>query len=316
MAENLQLIFSQWGFDLKFCRPDLHIAGSPDRAVKREVLESTAGELFVIEMLPLANREARERQAYSLAYLADRGLRGISPWLYTRTGSLGYVHEGHYWQLRRWIPGEPLPRETYALDAWRGGAAAEFLVRLRELSQESGFPGTTGHPFGLMHYIGHLMPHFQRQLPALVTDMAPMVQALQGYGEFEAQARTPFCHGDFHPGNLLWGEKAVNGVIDWEFCGRKPAGYDAANILGCLGMDDPAFLTGPMAAEFIGTLQRAGFLTAEEWHFLPDQIAALRFAWMREWVARRDKAMITQELDFIWLILDNRSLLRDKWKAQ
>jgi len=73
MAENLQLIFSQWGFDLKFCRPDLHIAGSPDRAVKREVLESTAGELFVIEMLPLANREARERQAYSLAYLADRG---------------------------------------------------------------------------------------------------------------------------------------------------------------------------------------------------------------------------------------------------
>ena len=48
MAENLQLIFSQWGFDLKFCRPDLHIAGSPDRAVKREVLESTAGELFVI----------------------------------------------------------------------------------------------------------------------------------------------------------------------------------------------------------------------------------------------------------------------------
>ena len=112
MAENLQLVFSQWGFDLKFCRPDLHIAGSPDRAVKREVLESTAGELFVIEMLPLANREARERQAYSLAYLADRGLRGISPWLYTRTGSLGYVHEGHYWQLRRWIPGEPLPRAT------------------------------------------------------------------------------------------------------------------------------------------------------------------------------------------------------------
>ena len=115
---------------------------------------------------------------------------------------------------------------------------------------------------------------------------------------------------DYEKNNIILGYKAV---IDWEFCGRKPPAYDMANLLGCLGMDDPAFLTGPMAMEFLRTLQEAEFLEPRDSHFLPDQIAALRFAWMREWVARKDMAMITQELDFLWLILDNRDLLRKKW---
>lgn len=314
LLERLPAIFAKWGFELKCCHPELSIAGSPERALKREILEDSHGELFVLEQLPLANREIREAQARCQRFLVEQGMEGVSPWLSPVPGSFGVECEGFFWQLRHWSKGVALPRETYAQDAWRGEATAQFLLNLRKCSDSEAMPGRGGRVFTLMHYIGHLMTHFQRQLSALVTDMKPMVAELREYHDYEHTAQGRFCHGDLHPGNIIWGERKIQTVIDWEFCGPKPAAYDLANLLGCLGMDDPAFLTGPYAMTCIQALRKGAFLTEEEWHFLPDQIAALRFGWMREWVARKDKPMITQELDFIWLILDNRELLRQKWR--
>lgn len=313
MLDFLPVVFSKWGYDLKCCRPDLNIAGSPERALKREILEDSMGSLFVLEQLLPTHRDSRELQAQTQQFLANHGVEQLHPWISPTPGKYGVEYDGSYWQLRRWTPGVPLPRETYALDDWRGRATAEFLVSLRKASLETGMPGMSAYPFSLMHYIEHLMGHFQRQIPELVTDMKPMVSELHEYHEYEHHAPARFCHGDLHPGNIIWGERGINAVIDWEFCGPKTAAYDAANLLGCIGMDDPAFLTGPYAMTFVKALRSADFLTPEEWHFLPDQIAALRFGWMREWVARKDKTMMTQELDFIWLILDNRELLRSKW---
>lgn len=316
MLENLAGIFGRWGYDLKCMHPELAIAGSLERAMKREILEATTGELFVLEQLPLARRETRLIQAEILHYLAQRGVTGIHPWLAEYSGGFGTVQDGYFWQLRHWIQGNELPRDSYANDAWRGSVSAEFLVELQKAASRPDMPGTGGYTFTLMHYISHLMEHFKRQLPPLVKDVTPMIAELQNYHEYEDNlaGRGHFCHGDFHPGNIVWGRKCINGVIDWEFQGQKTAGYDMANILGCLGMDAPENLTGPFAMTFIKTLRDAKFLTDEELHFLPDQIAALRFGWLREWVARKDKPMITQELDFIWLVLDNRELLRSKWR--
>ena len=313
-TDLLKKVFSRWGREWKGVRMELSILGSPERALGREVMEDVHGELFVVERLPLASRAEREKQAMTLQGLANAGLSQVHPWLSPAPGEFGVVESGCFWQLRRWEPGVALPRDSYAQDAWRGVAAAHFLLALRQAAEKRpDLPGNGGRVFTLGHYIGHLMEHFQRMLPALVKDMAPMVRELQEYFQYEEETPGRFCHGDFHPGNVVWGEEVVKAAIDWEFCGRKPPAYDMANLLGCLGMDDPAFLTGPMAMEFLRTLQEAEFLGPRDSHFLPDQIAALRFAWMREWVARKDMAMITQELDFLWLILDNRDLLRKKW---
>ena len=316
MVENLANIFGRWGYDLKCFHPELTIAGSPERALKREILETSTGELFVLEQLPVAHREARLLQAQTLHYLAQHGVEGVHPWLADVSGEFGTMQDGFFWQLRRWIEGVSLPRDSYANDAWRGNASAEFLIALKKASSLQEMPGMGGYTFTLMHYIGHLLEHFKRQIPVLVDDVKPMIAELQSYHEYEENlaGRGSFCHGDFHPGNIIWSDKGINGVIDWEFNGSKPAAYDMANLLGCLGMDAPENLTNPYAMTFVKALRDANFLTDEEWHFLPDQIAALRFGWLREWVARKDKAMITQELDFIWLILDNRELLRSKWK--
>ncbi len=311
----LTKVFGRWGFSLQRVCPELAIAGSPDRAMGRELLEAEDGRKFVLERLPLEAKESRGRQAQTLQGLVRGGLGGIAPWLSPRPGEFGVEEEGFFWQLRHWIPGEPLPRESYAQDEWRGKSAAQFLLELRRVSQEQGeaLPAMQTTAFRLEHYIEHLMEHFQRLMPALVKDMSPMVEELKPFAEYEHAARTAFCHGDFHPGNILWKTNGIHGVIDWEFCGPKIPAYDLANLLGCLGVDDPANLTGPMALALVQTLQEQEYLSPEDWHFLPDLIAALRFAWMREWVARKDREMIIQELDFLWLVLDNRELLRARY---
>ncbi len=313
-TDLLKKVFARWGREWKGVRMDLGILGSPERALGREVLEDTQGQLFVLERLPLPARGEREKQAMNLQGLAAAGLPQLLPWLSPAPGTFGVAEEGYFWQLRRWAPGIPLPRDSYAQDAWRGAAAAQFLLAMKDAAQRRpDLPGNGGRNFTLGHYIGHLMEHFQRMMPALVTDLTPMLQELKEYFHYEENTPGRFGHGDFHPGNILWGDQEIRAVIDWEFCGQKPAAYDMANLLGCLGMDEPAFLTGPMAMEFLKCLQENDFLSKQDLHFLPDLTAALRFAWMREWVARKDLPMITQELDFLWLVLDNRELLRKKW---
>ena len=313
LLQELPHLAAHWGLELCRCRPDLRIGGSPERALHREVLEDTNGDIFVIEQLPLQKKAARELQAKALRFLADHRVAGVFPWLNADNGQPGLLHNGCYWQLRRWVEGEPLPRETYADDSWRGETLANFLLEMRRATREGDIPGSTEPAFSLTHYIQVLMPIFQNKLPPLAADLEPIRMELREFCEQECNLPCAFAHGDFHPGNAIWAIHGLNGVIDWEFCGIKPAAYDVANLLGCLGMDEPAQLYGPFAIGLVRKLREQKFLDEDSWHFLPDLTAALRFAWMREWVARRDKAMITQELDFIWLILDNRELLRRKW---
>jgi hypothetical protein len=79
-------------------------------------------------------------------------------------------------------------------------------------------------------------------------------------------------------------------------------------------MDNPEFLTADMTFAFLNKLKANDFHPDIVWHWLPDYIAATRFAWMREWCWSNNKELIIQELDFLWLILDNRDFLRSRWK--
>jgi Ser/Thr protein kinase RdoA (MazF antagonist) len=120
---------------------------------------------------------------------------------------------------------------------------------------------------------------------------------------------TGFCHGDFHPLNIIWGNTEIRAVIDWEFCGTKPETYDLANLLGCLGMEDPQSLDGPFAGQLIQRLRKAGIFSDTSWQALPDLMLAIRFAWLSEWLRKNDRPMIRLEADYMALLLDIRSFL-------
>ena len=304
-------VLRQWGLeDAELLEMPVH-EGSPERVRFRQALKASNGEIYILECLPAEKAVSRQEQARVLLTLQVRGFKEVPAWLATLDGALGAQSDDAFWQLRRWIPGEPLPREEYALEDWRGTACANLLADLK--AKTEGF--AVSQPFSIGHYISHLMRHIRSHNPALYHDLQPILETLAPFLQAEHDLPVRFCHGDFHPLNIIWGKGGINALIDWEFCGFKAEAYDAANMLGCIGMDAPEYLTKGMALAMVNSLREKGCLSEASWRWLPETIAAQRFAWMREWCFANDRSMMVQELDFIWLLLDNADLLRDKWKA-
>lgn len=63
-----------------------------------------------------------------------------------------------------------------------------------------------------------------------------------------------FCHGDLHPLNVIWYQDRIKAVIDWEFTGMNPDIYDAANLVGCAGIENPNGLGMSMVKTFLVAL--------------------------------------------------------------
>ena len=70
-----------------------------------------------------------------------------------------------------------------------------------------------------------------------------------------------FCHGDYHPMNIIWSADDIKCVIDWEFSGYKSEIYDAANLIGCVGVEDPQSLTGDLVKSFIADMKKAEIIS-------------------------------------------------------
>ncbi len=271
----------------------LPVNGSPSRFVERRLVRNVRdGNAFVLEGVEPAAARSRIEQAAHLEALAAEDNACIVPWLRTRSCDSGVMENGLFWQCRRYVPCIELPRETYALDLWRGRAAALWLKGIHRHEAH-------GNVFFITDYISRLMTVLAQKSRALHGDLTDVLGALDFTREEEAALPVVFSHGDFHPGNILWGDGCINAVIDWEFCGLKPICYDAANLLGCLGVDNPDWLSSPMAKGFLDEYH----LPEVSDEFLLKYIVALRFAWMREWWNAGDMEMVIQELDFMWIVI-------------
>ncbi len=54
----------------------------------------------------------------------------------------------------------------------------------------------------------------------------------------EPEAPDVFLHRDYHPGNLLWRDDHMSGIVDWPFSCRGPRGVDIAHTRGNLALVD------------------------------------------------------------------------------
>lgn len=306
-AQLLTQVGRRWAIEFVRQRTDLKLAGSPERTVWRTVLESSGKRLFVLEKI-LSRDYARKRRIISqVAALSRSNIPEIIAYLPAADGDYLPVINHGLWQLSPYVGGIVLHRPAYAMDGWRGDAAADFLTRLKAAgaTQTLQFYGPL---FSIKGYIDDLFSTLSRHSPEtadrfhlflnhLETHFFPLCDTLP----------TAFCHGDFHPLNMIWGDNCIRAVIDWEFCGVKTEAYDLATLLGCLGMEDPSSLAGPLAHRLIARLRRSGIFTDESWRALPDLMLAIRFAWLGEWMRKADRPMIRMEADYMTLLLENRS---------
>jgi len=170
-------------------------------------------------------------------------------------------------------------------------------------------------PFQLQRFLIDLFRKLERFEADLYLRLKPERVFLERHF-FAAAESMPigFCHGDFHPMNILWGEHLINAVIDWEFCGYKSEIYDMALMIGCAGMEEPSSLTLDMVCEFLRRLRSSGRFSYYHWEVLFPFVLAVRWAWLSEWLCGGDREMIELETIYMRMLLENRSRLTEAWK--
>jgi phosphotransferase family enzyme len=145
------------------------------------------------------------------------------------------LERGSSWLLESAIPGEPCTGPA-AVDAVAAAASA-----VRRLNLPPGPAGSRRGVFASLHRAARLVrtPLPSRDLFAsrriLASPKLPLVTS----------------HGDFHVGNVLFAKGEV-WVIDWEMCGRRPAGLDLMQMWASLELDDDRERLFEAAVQHVG----------------------------------------------------------------
>lgn len=282
-------------------RPDRPIPGSPERCLSRRVVADEAENLYVLETIAPDRLAGRERMAALTAALADAGLRVACAYLPCRHGGFTARIDDTAHQLCRYAAGDPPPRPEYASRPGHGRALGIFLAELRQAASTAVLPpGLTD--FSLAPYAERLARDMARHAPAALTRLRPILDNLADFLAAEPAMPRALCHGDVHPLNVVWSGEHIVGVIDWEFAGYKHELYDAANALGCVGIEDPASFKHGAAAALLATLRETGLVTEANARWLRPAVMAGRLGWLAEWLRRDDREMIALEMDYLDLI--------------
>lgn len=311
----LQALLAHWNLELMHVRPDDRIDGSPERTLSRVVIADVRERMFVLEEIAPAESGRKQQIALILEYLSRQGLQKVHPWLEDRQGKVVTEYGGRCWQLRPYIPGSSLPRSEYLGEAWRGIALADFLIDLRIAASNAGH-SFAGAPFSVVDFIHTLIDKLAAYHPEILSRIKPALGYLadEFFGVHD-NLPLAFCHGDYHPLNVIWSEAAILSVIDWEFCGVKTEAYDLALLLGCLGMEDPLMLNGPLIRSLLQRIIERNLYDERSLKCLPELVMTLRFAWLSEWLRKNDMEMVCLELDYLSLLFHNQSAIKSAWRC-
>lgn len=312
--ERIAEITGLWNISPEEVRLDLEIAGSPERCEERTVIEDRAGRLFILEKISPQAVAHRIRISEMLNHFRDRGINCVCPYMADRHGRFVAAHNEGFWQMMPYIKGIDLVRPDYVADGWRGAAMADFLTALRTASADMQSYRNEA-PFSIIAYIKDFSSTVSRCEPLLHESLLPIMSFLDERF-FTAHDALPltFCHGDFHPLNVIWGPDSIRTVIDWEFAGLKPEIYDIALLVGCIGIEDPEGLFGEMVRQLINNIREKDCISEISWDNLLEFVVAIRFAWMAEWLRKSDEEMSEMELAYLNLLVKYSALLRDNWR--
>lgn len=304
----------QWGICFKQVRKEFDIQGSPERSLSRAVIETVSGELFLLEKFPREKFIARERVSRVIDHLNCQGLDQALGGQRTKKGEFLPFFKGDCFQISPFLDSTGLARPGWLGSAEIGKNMALFLIQMAGASRDL-LGKITFSPFSIKAYILKLFADMRVHEPKMYDRYSPFLEFL-GQNFMDAHDRLPqiFCHGDFHPLNVLWDQNRIRAVIDWEFTGLKPDCYDAANLLGCAGIENPEGLAMPMVTTFLGKIRFAGIISPIGWQYFPEYILALRFAWLSEWLRKKDGEMLELEAVFMGVLIRHMEELRSIWE--
>ncbi len=310
---NFSEILSAWDITFKRTHPEITIQGSPQRCTYRMVIENHQQQKYLLEQISKQKYKHKKLIAKTLSYLINHDTSNIISYLPNKQHEyITTINETH-WQLLPYINGIPLKRPAYVFEQWRGPHLANFLIQLyhnsTDIHKKINLPS-----FSLKDYVSTMIRNMNRYNPGEYQQIAHIVEYLQTTF-FPAYNKIPqrFCHGDYHPLNIIWGKQTIKAVIDWEFMGIKIETYDMANLLGCIGIEEPTSLVDNLTMGFIKTMKQSTIISDIGWLFLFECMLTLRFAWLAEWLRTKDNEMIQMEIDYLNLLHENKDTIKSQW---
>jgi homoserine kinase type II len=300
----------QWDIDIDCVRLDISIPGSPERTVSRGVVQDGQGRLFLVEKLDSRKLSTRERISRAVEYLSLHALTQALTYVKSVHGKFLPVFNGSCFQLSRFIEGTPLHRPDYLSSKAMGKNTAQFLTKMAQAA--TGMETHLSFPrFSIKNYIHDLFRIMKIHDRAVYDRFLPVLDFLEtDFMPAHDHLAFAFCHGDLHPLNIIWDNDEIRAVIDWEFAGIKPDLYDAANFVGCAGIENPNGLGMDMVMTFVAELHKTGVISEMGWRFFPEYVLALRFAWLSEWLRKKDCEMIDLEYAFMRILVDHMPDIR------
>jgi homoserine kinase type II len=309
-----QQIESIWNISFFRIREDVSLYGSPERMKERIVFEGVKGELFILEQLSEEMVQRKREIAELLDLLAKTSEVPITPYIKSIKGRFIEEYEGACWQIAPYTHGVPLDRTAYMFDRWRGEASVDALTGLYKAIDNHKDVLNTSEDLCIASYV-HTIHNAIRMYRTDIYARAGNIVSFLNEGLFTREAELPkrICHGDFHPMNIIWGERSIRAVIDWEFFGEKLELYDVALMVGCLGIEDPSALKEGFTQTFISGMQRSQLFSNVSWEYFFGLVLAIRFGWLSEWFRKSDADMIEMEMDYMELLMEEQSNLVRAW---
>ncbi len=313
----IQWVFSQWKIKFKCVRSNFDIQGSPERTLSRVVIEDINGSLFLFEKFSKSRFQLRNDIAKAIEYLNINGLKQALFCQKTLQGEFLPFYKDNCFAISPFLDGTKLKRPDYLESATIGKNFALFLIDLSKASKNIK-PGLSLQSFHIDKYVYQLFDTMKKHDSGIYDKYLPFLKFLERNKSFSGFERLPrrFSHGDLHPLNVIWEQDCIKAVIDWEFTGFKPDIFDAANLVGCAGIENPQGLTMPMVVTFIENLKNADIISCQGWKVFIEYIIALRFAWVSEWLRKKDKQMLTMEACYLDILIKNIDALKHIWEIK
>ena len=308
-----QWLFDQWGLEVKHVRQDIGIEGSPERTVSRVVIEDQNDNLFLLEKFSRQKFQLRHQVAQVVEYINKKGLVQTLPYRRTRTGKLLPEFGQGYFQISRFVYSTPLKRPQYLLSETLGNEFSQFLIDM--VSAASGIATQVCLPnFSIKTYVYQILDTMRKHDPQWYPRFLPVLTFLEEkFMDVHDQIPVLFCHGDLHPLNVIWKQDQIKAVIDWEFTGIKADVYDAANLVGCAGIENPESLGQPMVMSFLKKMKTESRISDIGWRYFLEYLIALRFAWLSEWLRKKDVQMIETEAAYMMILVKNYGIIKKGW---
>lgn len=311
--EFIQWLNYQWNIEYQCVRNDIDIQGSPERTLSRVVVQDKGGNLYLLEEFSKSKFKRRLNVAKAIEFLNKNGLKKALLYQKSNSGEFLPFYNDTCFQLSSFLISTEIKRPDYLESSEIGKNFAVFLIQQSKASINMETK-IFFKPFSIKKYIYEIFSTMKIHDLDIYEKYLPFLKFLEkDFMENHDKLPISFVHGDLHPLNVIWDQNKIKAVIDWEFAGFKPDLYDAANLVGCAGIEDPEGLGMPMVMTFIETIKKQNIISQKGWSMFPEYVLALRFAWLSEWLRKKDYEMQELEACFLAILMDNMDVLRKTW---